>query len=363
MSQTLKPFRVSYYLENEIRLDGRVELQTFSTYAKDTEEAKGYLRSSYLDRPDLVVLNAYEDHHVARIISRRRRYTVKPTVRQQTQGYKNLSTASNDTRLYPATLGLLMTTPRMFDYSGVTPFTGEIIRPAGPCKWHPDAKLDADGRCLALDFLQYTNRFDPSLMADRRSAVMEKAEEMPALAKCPWHPSTTLDGLGLCHAPDPSEPRPKDNTAFFSSTSLAPLWGTLVDKSQPGAEDQTPDMRSVRDQIEEAQYVIPDLEKDPSWGRAEPQEPPCVSQEVKDQVYADCESNKRFIEQEPVNLSFQVATPEEVKEEGAAFDGAVAQVDSELKKRGFWDDPFTYTFIVPAAAFILYSLIRVIFKH
>jgi hypothetical protein len=343
MSQTLKPFRVSYYFEADIRTDGRVGLSSFFTRAVDADEAKANLRDYEL-RSDMVILNAYPEYHIDRQnsvltdLGIRRTYTVKPTARQQNHQTVAGTTSSSNvtvkvTDAYPPTLLVLMDTPRTFRHlnefcTDVTPFTGEIVRPTGPCQWHPNAILEADGRCPALDFNLPASRYPVS---PDYTVLQKMVEEMPPLPKCPWHPETTLDAQGKCHA---SETIEKSVLGDFSMNAT-PV-STIFSSEQ---------------------------------------ENPCVSQEVKDKVYANCEADFPnmthfdWVSLSPTSSSLSRSRPKVQPAQEFVNDLSVKELDQAAKEeqadatRTFWTNPATYFVTIPVGALLLYLLVRIIFKH
>jgi hypothetical protein len=182
MSKTLKSYRVGYYFPNEIR-DGRVRLRTSYVEAFDAEQAKMLVRANAtngtvylkdgvvswcetcgsqefnaldgtgktcpngcLDNSLLVFVSAYRERH-KRIAHRE--YWIKVHEQQAVTTSASSNVTIKADVAFPATLQILRNTPTTFGLTGVTPFKGEIVRPTGPCQWHPNAHQDPDGRCTA----------------------------------------------------------------------------------------------------------------------------------------------------------------------------------------------------------------------
>jgi hypothetical protein len=127
--KVLKPYRVSYCFVNTAD-NGKVRLWSRIVRAYDALDAKTQVINIFKGAPGgLVIVKTYRFYRAFRPAKRSTYIKVPPVA-------GSITTSSG----------------QELTYTSVKQFDGPIeSRPQGKCKMHPDATLEADGRCPALD--------------------------------------------------------------------------------------------------------------------------------------------------------------------------------------------------------------------
>jgi hypothetical protein len=149
--KTIKPYRVSYYFADAVD-QGRVHLWTRIVSAYDVSDAKTQVVCIFKGAPgNLVIRNAYRFYRTYVPAKRWTFIKVTPTTfgGSTSSGTRTLSTSLT---VGPVSTPML-TRLGLSGPPDVPPFKGDIdSRPVGACAMHPNAILEADGRCPALDY-------------------------------------------------------------------------------------------------------------------------------------------------------------------------------------------------------------------